>query len=162
VSAFVIDVNVAIVANGVSDQADDKCRLDCIQALMLVRKNLVCVDDGDNIMTEYRNNLSMRGQPGVGDEFMYWLHQNQYTENVCERVEIHPDSDWGFAEFPHDDDLGRITDPQRFDPSDRKYVAVAIGSNNSPEILNAVDSDWQQFQNELSSHGVQVRELCPQ
>ena len=160
-NASVIDVNVAIVANGRSIHADDMCELACIQALKQAREGLICIDDRDAIMAEYRKNLSLSGQPGVGDEFMEWLHQNQHTENVCERVDIHPDVDWGFVEFPHDDELGRITDSQRFDPSDRKYVAVALASKNSPDILNAVDSDWRQFGNAWSRHGIHVRELCP-
>ncbi len=160
-SAFVVDVNVAIVANGASPQADTACVLACIRGLREVYENMIAIDDGDRILSEYRSHLSMSGQPGVGDEFMYWLHQNQFTENVSERVAIKPDPEWGYEEFPYDDSLGRVTDPRRFDPSDRKYVAVALASTNHPRILNAVDSDWREFTQELSMHGINVTQLCP-
>ena len=159
-SAFVVDANVAVVANRASQQADDACMLACIQALQKVRKNVIAIDDGDHVLSEYRGQLSMSGQPGAGNEFMYWLHQNQCNESICERVAITPDPEWGFKEFPHDNRLGRVTDPL-FDPDDRKYVAVALASRQSPTILNAVDSDWSEHRDALSANGVVVKELCP-
>ena len=159
-SAFVVDVNVAVVANGKSPQADVACRLACIRALREVRKNVICIDDKDHILREYRKKLKTKGQPGVGDEFMQWLYQNQCTESICRRVVITPDQEWEFKEFPHDSRLGRITDHPRFDRSDRKYVAVALASRRNPTILNAVDSDWSEYQDALSAHVV-VKELCP-
>ena len=161
-STFVVDVNVAVVANGKSPQADARCRLDCIQALLEVSENGIAIDDGDHILKEYRKvQLSITGQPGAGDKFMKWLHQNQCNENICQRVAITPDPEWGFEEFPHDDRLGRVTDNPRFDRSDRKYVAVALASTSNPTLLNAVDSDWSGHRDALSDNGVVVEELCP-
>ena len=97
----------------------------------------------------------MSGQPGVGDEFMYWLFQNQYNGEVCERVHITPHPERKFVEFPEDPAL------TGFDPNDRKYVAVALASTNRPEILNAVDSDWYHFNSELSAAGLRIKQLCP-
>lgn len=162
-SAFVVDVNVAIVANDrshdTSPQADAACVQACIQSLREVKKkkdNMIVIDTGDHILREYRNYLSLSGQPGVGDEFIDWLHDNQYTETTCERVAIHEHPDRVFEEFPDDPEL------TNFDRADRKYVAVAITSEISPKILNAVDSDWRDFGPELSMHGISVSELCPQ
>ena len=155
-AAFIVDVNVAIVANGKSQQADIPCQLACVRRLRDVQQNMVCLDDGDRILKEYRSKLSMSGQPGVGDEFMYWLHQNCYIPNVCERVAIREHPARGFAEFPDDPAL------RAFDRSDRKYAAVARASQHSPHILNAVDSDWRNLGPELSRHGINVSELCPQ
>jgi len=155
-SAFVIDVNVAIVANGASKQADTSCELACVRALRQVGENLISIDDGDHILSEYRRHLSMRGQPGVGDEFMHWIHQNQHTPTKCERVPIVDNQDRIFDEFPSDPDLCR------FDADDRKYVAVALGSSHNPSILNAVDSDWRDYKGVLERHGLRIDELCPQ
>jgi len=157
-AAFVVDVNVAITANGRHKRATALHRLACIQALRMAREGIICVDSDDHILKEYRNNLSMSGQPGPGDEFMYWIHQNQHNEMVCERVCIPEctDGDLGFEHFPEDPDL------RGFDPSDRKYVAVALGSANSPEILNATDPDWWHFREALSRNGVRIRFLCPE
>ena len=157
-AAFIVDVNVAIVANGQSEQADACCQLFCVRSLEEVQQNMICLDDGDRILKEYRRHLSMSGQDdgAVGKEFMYWLSQNCYTPSVCERVTIREHPERGFEEFPDDPAL------RRFDRSDRKYVAVARASRHSPLILNAVDSDWRDYESELSGHGINVSELCPQ
>lgn len=153
--AFVVDVNVAIVANGKASNADSQCELDCIQKLVHIQKNLVVIDDDDLILKEYRRNLAMSGQPGVGDEFMYWLFQNQCKSSKCERVRITDDSDRVFEEFPTDP---RLAD---FDRSDRKYVAVALASKHRPVIVNAVDSDWLHHEAPLKDCGVHIDQLCP-
>ncbi len=155
-AAFIVDVNVAIVANGKSEQADARCQLSCIRSLRNVQQHMICLDDGSRIFTEYLAHLSMSGQPGVGDEFMEWLNQNRYTPSVCERVKIRKHPERGFEEFPDDPAL------TAFDPSDRKYAAVARASRHSPRILNAVDSDWRDYESELLGHGINVSELCPQ
>jgi hypothetical protein len=59
------------------------------------------------------------------------------------------------VEFPRDESL------RCFDLSDRKFVAVARNSKNHPEIVNAVDSDWDSFRGPLLGNGVVVRCLCP-
>ena len=118
---------------------------------------IVVLDDGLRIIREYMNNLSLSGQPGAGDLFMKWVFDNQAVEDRCELVPLtqqsgdHDD----FAEFPADNALAH------FDRSDRKFVAVALGSNNAPEVLNAVDSDWWDFRHALSNHGIQIAFLCP-
>ncbi len=157
-SAAVVDVNVPIVANGRHPPAGPQCRLACIRALRQARRGLICLDDGGRILAEYRRHLSLSGQPGVGDEFMYWLHRNQATEGTCERVPIHPlpHDDRDFAEFPRDPRLAS------FDPSDRKYAAVAVASGHSPRILNASDTDWWISREALADHGIDVDSICPE
>ena len=46
------------------------------------------------------------------------------------------------------------------DPSDRKFLAVAVVAQ--AEILNATDSDWSEQEALTSDLGVRVRQLCPQ
>jgi len=104
-SAFVVDVNVAIAANGTSGQADTTCELACVKKLRHVKDNVIVIDDADRILAAYRWHLSMSGKPGVGDEFMNWVHQNKSTSSRCERVILTEDPDRGFEEFPNDSDL---------------------------------------------------------
>ena len=47
-----------------------------------------------------------------------------------------------------------------FDPSDRKFLAVAVVAE--AEILNATDSDWSEQEALMRVLGVKVRQLCPQ
>jgi hypothetical protein len=149
VTASVVDVNVPIVANGQSPQADLPCVSACVDALAeIVGHGMIVLDDGRQILSEYQHYLSPAGQPGLGDAFMQWVWEHQAVENRCEQVSS--------AEFPQDPEL------RTFDPSDRKYVAAALASHNQPEILNAVDPDWWQHRAALARNGVRVRFLCPQ
>lgn len=161
-STYVVDVNVAIVANGHSSpQADAKCETACIDILMHVQKiGLVIIDDRMRILNEYRRHLSPSGQPGLGDSFMKWLCEIQANDKYCKRISITPRSDnpndpEDYLEFPDDPAL------EDFDPSDRKYAAVALASGLDPEILNAVDTDWWEFKDVLESHKVRINFLCP-
>ncbi len=161
-SAFVVDVNVAVVANGGrSPQADDLCRLHCIRKLKEVRRkpNRFCIDDRYRILREYERQLPRprRRQGGPGDEFMGWVYQNQWNVGVCERVSLTPRAgdDEDYEEIPRGSLDG-------FDRSDRKYLAVALTSQHHPTIVNAVDPGWRDFALQLQEIGVSVGELCPQ
>ena len=159
--AYVIDTNVGIVANGRNcPQADDACKLACIEKLeecVAILKDKkhghVVIDSGNEIFEEYKSHLDFNGQPGTGDRFFKVLYERQYSTENCERVEINWDEEWGYEEFPHDEDL------KGFDHSDRKFVAVAIQSQNSPVILNAIDSDWRDNSEALTKY-VQIEQLC--
>jgi len=158
-SAFVVDTNVPVVANGRSEQASAQCVLACVSALEEVREQaLLLLDDGTRVLREYMDNLSMAGQPGAGDFFMKWVFTNQAVPDRCARIRITPrgEDPEDFAEFPRDPDLAG------FDRSDRKFVAIALASPDPAVVLNAVDSDWWLFGAALSRNGVAVRNLCPE
>ena len=161
-SAYVIDTNVGVVANGRGDtQADSACKLacvkklrECVEILNEKRSGHVVIDSGDEVFEEYRSHFNFSGQPGTGDKFFQTLYERQYSTDNCERVEINRDDEWGYLEFPHDEALNG------FDPSDRKFVAIAMQSENSPVILNATDSDWHESKEALDKY-VRVEQLCP-
>jgi hypothetical protein len=157
-SAYVVDTNVPVVANGRTEQVGPHCIRACVAALEKVHDGgVVVLDDGLRVLGEYMDNLSMSGQPGVGDFFMKWVWENQAVTEHCERVTIapRPDDPDSFEEFPQDPDLAS------FDRSDRKFVALALASQLDPTILNAVDSDWWDYGPALARHGVVVENLCP-
>jgi len=155
---LIVDTNVPVVANGKHDKASLNCIQACVTALACARDGRVLIDNLGHILTEYRNNLAYRGQPGVGDAFFKWLWDNQANGARCLKVNITPiDAGWRrFVEFPDDDRL------RGFDPSDQKFVAVALASTLNPPILNASDTDWLPVQHELREHGVAIEFLCPE
>ena len=55
----------------------------------------------------------------------------------------------GFKELP----------PNAFDPSDRKFLAVAVVAK--AVVLNATDSDWEEHAPLMEDLGVVVNQLCP-
>ena len=157
--AFVVDTNVPVVANGRTNQADPDCVIACIQALTEIREHgVIILDDALLILKEYMRNLSMSGQPGPGDFFMRWVWTIQAHPNHCQQVTITPRTDdlTNFIEFPNDPGLAG------FDRSDRKFVAVALASGSTPDVLNAVDSDWADYFAALTRNGIRLKFLCPQ
>jgi hypothetical protein len=157
-SGVVVDTNVAVVANGHHEAAESHCIQACVAALLEARGQLILVDDGFRIFTEYRRLLSHSGQPGVGDAFFKWLWDNQGNPDRCLQVAITPvdENDTNFTEFPTDAELAR------FDAADRKFVAVAAASGLSPTILNASDTGWWTFRRALARNGVVIKFLCPE
>jgi len=154
--AFVIDTNVGIVANDRHSHAGLDCVEACTTALIGARNGIVLVDEGSQIIDEYRRHLSHSGQPGVGDAFFKWLWDNQGNPKNCRMIAITPKGSNNFEEFPIDPGLNG------FDPADRKFVAVALASGLGPEILNASDTDWWNFRAVLANNNVTVIFLCPQ
>jgi hypothetical protein len=155
----VIDTNVPMVANGLAVQADSGCIEACVDRLIVCRaQEVLLIDDGGLILEEYRRHLAHSGQPGPGDAFFKWLWDNQANESHCRRISITPiDSDSrGFEECPADQRLAT------FDPSDRKFLAVAIAAGSSPSIVNASDTDWWTARHVLADYGVTIEFVCPQ
>ena len=157
-SVKVVDTNVAIAANGRGTHADAQCQLACIEALEeVVKRKKIAIDDRGLILEEYSGYLNHSGAPGVGDKFYKHVFNTQYEENKCVRISIHPISDRRmFREFPTAPGL------TGFDRSDRKFVAVALTVNGTAPILNAMDSDWADYEAELVAEGLTVIQLCPQ
>lgn len=148
---YVIDTNVPIVANG----KDESVRLDCrIAAVELLRdaieNGMIYLDIDGEIQTEYRTYLNPKGQPGVGDLF-YREVINSHPKRVS-RVDVSKRADGEYVDVPQE-----IVDAG-FDPSDRKFVAVALKSNAI--VHNAVDSDWVDDRILLEGSGVKIIFLC--
>ena len=72
------------------------------------------------------------------------------------RYEDYPDS--------HDIWTSSIKRCERFDPDDKKWVALAIrfkkDTNGEAPIVNAADRCWLAFESHLESAGVKLEILC--
>lgn len=156
-----VDSNVPINANKATDpeKVPDEmreCVLACIQAVEHVVDNgVLVVDDGGEIFGEYHTSLSFRGQPGVGDRFLKWVHDHQWMVDSVDRIPITPVGN-SYKEFPCHSGLSG------FDISDRKFVAVANAHPERPPILQATDSKWWGFKSLLNAVGISVTFLCPE
>jgi len=156
-----VDTNVPKIANlskGVADIPGElaECVLACVEAVDYVQKRgSLVLDDGDEIYDEYRGQLSLSGEPGVGDRFMLWVHDNRWKFADEDRVVINQDG-VSYREFPDHDGLSN------FDRSDRKFVAVANAHPEKPPILQATDSKWWGWKEPLEEVGITVTFLCPE
>jgi len=153
---FVVDTNVAIVANEKSGQASPECVIACVDYLNEIMLNeSLALDDKWRILKEYTTYLKSEGQPGVGDRFLRWILLNQATGKIdfVPITSLENDST-NFKEFPSDPHL------EKFDPADRKFVAVTLAHPEHPPVLNAVDPGWWLFRSALEDNGVNIQFLC--
>ena len=154
---IVVDTNVAVVANGESPQASPNCVNICINRLKRIMGGEIklVLDENRIILDEYSRNLYPNGN-NVGDRFLKWCYRNRTNPEQCELVSITPAAhlENEFEEFPKDPELAN------FDLDDRKFVAVAHKHPEKPPILQAVDSQWLDFRDVLSRHGVTVEFIC--
>ncbi|ADU65406.1 hypothetical protein LGV61_03190 [Desulfurispirillum indicum] len=156
-----VDTNVPKTANlatqpDADSDVSDACVLACVEAVeYVIKKRGLIIDAGDEIFNEYRQQLSMKGQPGMGDAFMKWVNDHRYNPEYCDRVAITSNGD-SYEEFPTHDDLND------FDRSDRKFVAAANAHVEKPPILQATDSKWWGWKDALAEVGITVQFLCPE
>ena len=153
----IVDTNVAVVANGKSEQASEQCVDSCAERLDQIMYGGVklVLDDDWRILDEYMRNLHTNG-PDIGDRFLAWTLQYRTNPERCELVPITPVNDLEneFEEFPTDSAL------DEFDRDDRKFIAVALAHPEKPPIIQAVDTQWWDFRDALSRNGVTVEFIC--
>jgi hypothetical protein len=153
----VVDTNVMVVANRPNNEPY-VCASNCAQALLTIKQlGVIVIDDGDYILTEYRRNCSISGQPGVGDSFIRWVHDNRGRGELVHVVTLTPREKppHDFEQFPEHAGLAAL------DPSDRKFVSVANAHREKPPILQATDSKWWGWKEPLAACGITVEFLCP-
>lgn len=154
----VVDTNVAATANGANPTASHSCVVSSARALQaMMAGGHVFVDDGGRIVAEYRANLSAKGQPGPGDAFLKWVLTHEWGGLKVTRVEITPRKGT-------ENEFEELLDPPPgvfYDPSDRKFLAVAAAHPDHPPILQSLDSKWWGWQEALAELGIVVHFLCP-
>lgn len=153
----VVDTNVPVTANGANADASIQCVSASAKALQAVMTSgHVFIDDGGRIVTEYRHNLSAKGQPGPGDAFLKWILTHEWGGQRVTQVSITPRK--GGAE-----DFKELPSPPkgvRYDHSDRKFLAVSAAHPKHPPILQALDSKWWGWREALAQVGVSVYFVC--
>jgi hypothetical protein len=154
----VVDTNVPIAASGRSEQASVECVAACREAILGIMNDerRLALDDDGLIITEYKQNLSASGQPGLGDAFLVWVLTNSANPERCDLVPLTEaaGAEGGFEQFPDAEGL------EEFDQSDRKFVAVANAHAGKPPIFEALDSKWWGWKDALAAAGITVVFLC--
>ena len=152
--AFVVDTNVLVTAESTADRTRP-CIQQCHHRLRELRNGgCIVLDNGWEILGEYRRNLRTGRQPGLGFEFFKWLLNSQGNAELCTFVTITEHPSRGYQEFPDHDGLSD------FDPADRKFVAVAARHPDNPVILQATDSKWVGWGPALRQCGIEVEFVC--
>lgn len=159
--AVIVDTNVIVIANDTDDKRKD-CRDRCQDRFEQIfdQPEKVVIDDNWRILGEYEDNANPNARKGIGDLFVKRLLQNLGNPEICTMVSITPLAGNGtdFEEFPDDPALSN------FDPDDRKFIAVALAYESiyqqKATLLQASDSQWYGFQEELVRNGLEVEFVC--
>ena len=152
---LVVDTAVGVVANG-SDDVSLECQLACVELLReIVDDGHIVLDALELIFTEYRQQLSLSGQSGPGDEFMRWVFTHRFNPDRCTLIPLTPRNQErdDFEEFRLTSDL------ELFDRADRKFAAVA--KEYPAPLVVAVDRGWSRHRDALRAAGVVLHFLCP-
>lgn len=151
----IIDTNVLLVANGQHADVSPKCVSECIQHLSIIKNGgITVIDDAHHVLSEYLHKTNPNLSKGVGDVFLKWLLRNAGNPAHVEQVSITGDLADGFVEFPD------AALQEKFDASDRKFVAVANAHPDKPPIWQAVDCKWLDWWQELRERDISVKFLC--
>ena len=150
-----VDTNVMIVANGKDHESGPACILASSRKLRELQNDAVLLLDTEGeILKEYKNHMSYAGQPGIGDAFFKWLHDNQAVQGKVEKINVTKTGNL-FNIVSARESL------QGFDPSDHKFLAVAMTCKDHVDIYNATDSDWQEYSEAIEEiENIAVVELC--
>lgn len=157
----IIDTNVPINAINTrkENQLDVLCAMAClrfIKEVMESDKYFVVLDSGNEIYREYYKNISNTSQRTIATQFLNWIQRNltlRYGSRVIQH-RINKIDNNTYEEFPNDLRL------LKFDPADRKFVALAAAHPNHPSIFQGSDSLWWGFKDILKEYSIDVVFLC--
>jgi hypothetical protein len=121
-------------------------------------KGHLFIDNDGGIVAEYRGNLRASGQPGPGDAFLRWVLTHEWGGIRVTRVRITPCDRSDGEDY---EELPPPPAPVRYDPSDRKFLAVAAAHPGHPPVLQSFDSKWWGWRDALAGAGVTLHFLCP-
>lgn len=151
----IVDTNVILVANGQHQDVSPGCIARCTMKLQsIMQRERIALDDSFRILSEYQNKTQPKRGNRPGDAFVKWALRNNANLTKCDLVPLQEHPVRGFESFPDDDNLAN------FDEPDRKFVAVAAAHPTHPQILQAADSKWLDWEPALKRHGVEVDFVC--
>ena len=145
----IIDTNVLLVASAKCDHVSPDQQLTVIDWLDAFRKDV-----------QRKAVLDPYLEHGIWEEYNNKMTGQDYgLQVIAEKLQFARFLDIEFDAHGHgvlSDDLEKV------DPSDRKFVAVAlkdISQGGSSLIVNAIDSDWEKCKGVLESVGIVVEQL---
>jgi hypothetical protein len=165
--AKIIDANVPLTAAGRS-QASEECVETCFCLLqsILAGETVLVVDDAGHALAEYRNIGKPKRHGDVAERFLVHIYNHLYNSDRFQRVGLRTDKQGNFLDYPDPDDEWTSQDPrcERFDPDDKKWVALAVRfkqeTGKEAPIVNAADRCWLAFETHLEAVGVKLETLC--
>lgn len=153
----IVDTNVWVMLGNIppDNEIERECVLACIQWGKRFNESgeeyKIAVDMKWKILTEYRNNIR---EGSLAQQYLNTLLSQPIMRLVFKPIQ-YDDNDHAIIDVDLD------TDDQKFDPSDKKFVAVALAFDDPPPIINATDTDWEKHKVPIEAAGITVHSLCP-
>jgi hypothetical protein len=157
VSKVVLDTNVPVMASVAPNLCKDedlvlqtKC-MEYIRQFTTNKDNKIVLDMGHEIMTEYENNINKN--TSMGNLFFRWLYNYIAKIDWGDLLELQKDEGGRYKAFPYDD----VT--EKFDESDKKFVALANLHEEKPPIIEAADGKWLGYVEAFAKYGIKIEFL---
>ena len=167
--ARVIDTNVPLTASGANDAASTRCVSNCIDFIerVLSGEIVIVLDDSNEAMDEYGRNVPLHGRSeDLAGRFLIHVFSNMGDSNKVRLVTLLKTPESDYIDYPDPDDswTSPVRRCERFDPDDKKWVAIALRfkaeSDEDAPIANAADRCWHAYHAHLDSAGVALDFLC--
>lgn len=152
---FVMDTNVPLIARGESHMSAD-CEQACARfiELFLRGRQILVIDDNFELIGEYMNQIPLSGPINFANRFLKWLYENQGNSHRVKQVKIN------LCDFGSNEENFEGLFEIKIDPSDLKFIAVAIANFGKAPIAEASDSKWIGWEEALNELGIKVVFLC--
>ena len=157
----IIDTNVPLTAAGINENVTLLCKQHCVRVVNLVRNRAICIviDRDGEVLREYANKVHQKRSSllDLAGLFLIYVRSNSgYKERVHQ---IHLRKVNGeYADWPQDQTL------TGFDPSDKKWVALALAfrqqTGQDAPVAYAIERGWDKYGEALNQHGVVLEHLC--
>lgn len=152
---YIIDANVILLA-GTSVKDVPREQLICAKkCLEFVKKFMehpeasLVLDAEGRILREYRRAYTLSNSPNMATVFSIWVHQHM-PKNAEDFVSLKEIREHEFENYPESEKL------KKFDPPDRKYIALAYNHKERPPIVEASDSKWWGIREDLENNGIKI------
>lgn len=152
---FILDTNVPLIAEN-NNHLSLSCKEKCINIIELLFANSyqLVIDSDYILLSEYMSQIKGNSQFNFANRFLKWVLTNQANETLVKTVKINKIAEFEFAEISSE-----IKDIQ-IDKSDLKFIAVSVANNYQAPIIQASDSKWLKWEDQLLSAGVATSFPC--
>ncbi|MCY3779593.1 MAG: hypothetical protein OXG78_04720 [Chloroflexi bacterium] len=164
----IIDTNVPLTAAGLNSDASKQCQLSCVAVLkaVLAGQVKVVIDAKRDVLREYNRRIHPDFRGSLAEQFMLYMLQYHTVAGRVHCLELQQNESGQFVDYPDNSDTWstRVRRCERFDPDDKKWVALAVRFKKEAgidaPIVNAADRCWLAFESQLEAAGVKLEVLC--
>ena len=126
-----------------------KC-MEYIYGLIKGKTKLV-LDADYEIIGEYRRNIDKSSNMGI--LFLKWLDQYLGTISMDDLLKLEKNAEGEYIFFPLDENT------KDFDPSDRKFIALANLHPQKPPVVEGTDGKWWGYVSAFKKYGIRIHFL---